>query len=118
MSYFSNHIDDMVRMDGVTWRFTGLYGYPKSENKPKTGELLKALYNDDDPPWLCGGDLNLMLWSNEKQGRSDFKFEEATILREALDHYKLEDLHFMGHPFTWTNNQGGDKNLQERLDSL
>lgn len=57
-----------------------------------------------------------MLWSIEKQGGRDFNFEEVEILRDALDYCKLDDLHYVGHPFTWMNNQGGEKNLHERLD--
>ena len=117
LSFSQNHIDAYITMeDGVQWRFTGLYGFPEAENKVKTGLLMQNLYREEERPWLCGGDFNLMLWSTEKQGGRDFNFEEAEILRNALDCCKLEDLHFVGHPFTWTNNQGGEKNLQERLD--
>lgn len=57
-----------------------------------------------------------MLWSNEKQGGNDFRYEDAAILRNAMDYCQLDDMYYVGHPFTWTNNQGGEKNLQERLD--
>ena len=113
-SFSTNHIDATITMDdGVHWRFTGLYGHPETENKKQTGRLLKSLFVDEEELWLCGGDLNLMLWSSEKQGGRDFDFEEAEILREAMDFCRLEDLQFVGHPYTWTNNQGGEKNLQE-----
>lgn len=62
------------------------------------------------------GDFNLMLWSVEKQGGGDFRFEEAALFREACDYCGLEDMNYVGHPLTWTNNQGGGNNLQERLD--
>ena len=117
ISFSTHHIDAEVVSDGrEEWRFTGYYGWPEDVNKHKTGELMKMLYKEDNKPWLCGGDFNVMMWSNEKQGGGDFKFEDAAMFREALDYCLLEDLHFTGHPFTWTNNQGGDKNLQERLD--
>lgn len=116
---FSNHhvAAEIVSDAREEWRFTGYYGWLEDNNKQKTGELMKMLYNDkDNKPWLCGGDFNVMLWSSEKQGGGDFKFEDATMFREALEYCHLEDLHYTRHPFTWTNNQGGDKNLQERLD--
>lgn len=41
-SFSNNHIDALITMeDGVSWRFTGLYGYPEADNKSKTGVLLK-----------------------------------------------------------------------------
>lgn len=106
----------MAHDSEMKWRFAGLYGYSKTENKPKMGHRLKNLFRGGDDAWVCGGDLNLMLWSMEKKGGNKSKFEEAAILRDVMDHCKLEDLHYVGYPFTWTNNQGGEKNVQERLD--
>ena len=112
-----NHIDANVRVGGgLGWRFTGIYGFPEAENKKKTGELMKALRNDDGKPWVCGGDFNLMLWSTKKKRGNDFRFEEAAILWEAMEYYSLEDMNFVGYPYTCTNNQGGIDNIQERLD--
>ena len=116
-TFSMNHIDVVISCNGGDeWRFTGLYGFPEEENKHKTGVLLKALRNANNLPWLCGGDMNLMLWSQEKQGGDGFNYENAEMFREALDYGELEDLHYNGYPFTWTNNQGGEKNIQERLD--
>ena len=116
-SYSQNHIDTMIRYrDHQPWRYTGIYGHPEESKKGQTGELLKSLVEEEHVPWLCGGDLNIMLWSTEKQGGGPFNFDEASILRQAMDHCKLEDIGFVGHPFTWTNNRGGEENLQERLD--
>ena len=116
-SYSMHHIDAMIRNVSMDeWRFTGVYGWPEESNKYQTGNLLKALSNDSMGPWVCGGDFNVMLWSTEKRGGSVFKFEDAAMFREALDSGGLEDLQYVGHPYTWTNNQGGEKNIQERLD--
>ena len=112
-----NHIDAFIKIDGGhSWRFTGIYGFPEVENKRKTGELLRALRDGEEMPWVCGGDFNLMLWSMEKKGGNDFKFEEAAILWDALEYCSLEDMNYVGYPYTWTNNQGGVDNIQERLD--
>ena len=57
-----NHIDVRITLsDQNTWRFTSIYGHPEESNISKTGELLRMLYKDENDPWLCGGDLNLML---------------------------------------------------------
>uniref|UniRef100_A0A803LLP6 CCHC-type domain-containing protein n=1 Tax=Chenopodium quinoa TaxID=63459 RepID=A0A803LLP6_CHEQI len=98
------------------WRFMVIYGHPEEENKYKTGQLLESLRDTNEKSWLVEGDLNLMLHSHEKRGGRGFCFEVADILRKAVDRCQLEDLGFIGHEFTWTNNQGGPKNIQERLD--
>ena len=116
-SFSLHHIDVNIQIEGSTeWRLTGIYGYPEAENKKKTGELLKRMKSVEDVPWVCGRDLNLMLWSMEKKGGGEFRYDEADILWKAVEHCGLEDLNFQGYPYTWTNNQGGEDNLQERLD--
>lgn len=100
----------------IEWRFTRIYGHPEEGNKYKTGELLQSLYrNNESIPWLYGGDFNLMLWSYEKQGGNEFHFEDAALFREAIDGCRLEDMNYVGHPFTWTNNQGGEKTSRNVL---
>lgn len=78
--------------------------------------LMESLREDDTMPWLCGGDFNLMLASHEKKGGGEFKMKDAEIFREAVHKCNLVDLGNIGYEFTWSNNQGGEKNLQERLD--
>ncbi|XP_021742854.1 uncharacterized protein LOC110708934 [Chenopodium quinoa] len=116
-SFSLNHIDVGVGSQGNDeWRFTSVYGHPEDENKYKTGVLLESLKGSDDKPWLFGGDFNLMLHSGEKIGGRSFCVEEAEILRNAMSYYHFEDLGFIGHSYMWTNNRGGEENIQERLD--
>lgn len=60
-----------------------LQDYHEEENKHKTGALMRSLYENQSLPWLCGGDLNLMLWSIEKQGGSDFNLKRQ-LFRQML----------------------------------
>uniref|UniRef100_A0A803L0F3 Reverse transcriptase zinc-binding domain-containing protein n=1 Tax=Chenopodium quinoa TaxID=63459 RepID=A0A803L0F3_CHEQI len=116
-SYSHNHIDvDIDSEFQGGWRFSGIYGYPEEGNKMGTGLLLKRLWDNHDGPWICGGDFNLMLQSSEKAGGREFCDDEAEILREAITYCNLEDLGYIGHDFTWTNNRGGTENIQEHLD--
>uniref|UniRef100_A0A803LZT1 Endonuclease/exonuclease/phosphatase domain-containing protein n=1 Tax=Chenopodium quinoa TaxID=63459 RepID=A0A803LZT1_CHEQI len=116
-SYSQNHIDvEVSTIQHGKWRFSGIYGFPEEENKIKTTLILKNLWNGQGGPWLLGGDFNLLLQSSEKQGGRVFCNEEADIFREAIDHCQLEDMGYIGHNFTWSNNRGGGENIQERLD--
>ena len=117
VSWSHNHIDVIVReADGFEWRFTGMYGFPEEENKVKTGALMEALARAPSLPWMCGGDFNLMMMASEKKGGDEFKLHEAEILRKAVDVCQFMDMGFVGYEFTWSNNRGGEANIQERLD--
>lgn len=112
-----NHIDVVVRdIRREEWGFTSIYGFPEEENKVKTCALLKALARATKLPWLCGGDFNLMLMESEKRGGEVFNTNEANILREAMEDCQFMDLGFVGYEYTWSNNRGGNANIQERLD--
>jgi exonuclease III len=57
-SFSRYHIDAVVKDDdGREWRFTGMYGEPKVEEKDKTWILLRILNNKYKKPWLCMGDF-------------------------------------------------------------
>ncbi|KAL2928044.1 putative membrane protein YozB [Bienertia sinuspersici] len=107
-----------ISTEGV-WHFTGLYGHPEEEkNKHKTGNLFKNLKEEDNTPWLVGGDFNLLLMSNEKKGGKGFKIQEANIFRDAMEKCVFLNMGFTGHDYIWSNNRGGEGNIQERLDLL
>lgn len=58
------------------------------------------------------------LWCGRrrKRGGNDFKFEEAAIFQNATHLCQMLDLGYVGYDFTWSNNRGGEDNVQERLD--
>lgn len=63
------HIDtEITEKDGFAWRFTGIYGESKMEEKDKTWKLLRTLKHQNNKPWLCAGDFNEVLFSWEKEG--------------------------------------------------
>ncbi|KAL2896221.1 hypothetical protein RDABS01_038005 [Bienertia sinuspersici] len=93
-----------------------MYGYPDDEAKSKIGELMVNLKKASQLPRLCEGDFNLMLTSSDKKGGGNFKTHEANILREAVRECNFSDLGYVRHDYMWSNNRGGDQNLQEGLD--
>lgn len=112
-----HHIDALMHGAGTsqTWRFSGIYGWAEEQNKPLTWQLLQSLA-DQDLPWLCLGDFNEILYLHEKQGGHLREHDKMEAFRSVLGECGLEDLGFKGFPFTWTNGQKGNDNIQERLD--
>ncbi|KAL5574544.1 hypothetical protein UlMin_016243 [Ulmus minor] len=118
LSGSKGHIDVLVTShNSPCWRFTGLYGNPDSSLRIHFWNLLKRLGDSSDLPWLCGGDLNELLFSHEKQGGIDRAHYLMSNFRETLNYCGLADLGFRGPKFTWC--RGNVTNLiQERLDKM
>lgn len=112
------HIDvNVVEETGSKWRFTGIYGESKSGQKEKTWKLLRTLHNQNDLPWLCMGDFNEILFNNEKEGGPIRTPGGMEAFRRCLEDVQLEDLGFVGDPFTWRNNWHlASGYVRERLD--
>lgn len=118
MPYSKYHIDVKVKDDdGVKWRFTGIYGEPKTEKKYLTWKLLKILKNQMDMPWLVAGDFNEILYGHEKQGGKIRAQGLMDNFKETLKECELTDLGFEGDMFTWRNNSRTKEGyIRERLD--
>ena len=112
------HIDaNVTGDDGFTWRLTGIYGEPKASDRDKTWKLLRILHGTSDLPWMVFGDFNEILFASEKQGGKLKPQACMDNFRSALEHCELEDLGFVGDPFTWRNHsQHACSYIKERLD--
>uniref|UniRef100_A0A7N2L6U1 Endonuclease/exonuclease/phosphatase domain-containing protein n=1 Tax=Quercus lobata TaxID=97700 RepID=A0A7N2L6U1_QUELO len=66
-TYSLNHIDARIMIDPFSpWRLTGFYGRPEEHRKHKSLEYLRHLHSRDSQPWICMGDYNKILSSDEK----------------------------------------------------
>lgn len=112
------HIDaDVTGEDGFVWRLTSIYGEPKHGEKEKTWKLLRILHGRSSLPWMCFGDFNEILFASEKQGGPDRSHACMDKFRSALEFCELEDLGFVGDPYTWRNHSHrADSYIKERLD--
>lgn len=102
LSCSKGHIDLIVTThNNLSWRFTSLYGNPDSSLRTHTWDLMKHLGDCHSLPWLCGGELNEILFEYEKSdggNRAPFLMQN---FRECLDHCGLADLGYHGPHFTW-----------------
>ncbi|CAL1360133.1 unnamed protein product [Linum trigynum] len=116
--YSSNHCIDMkiTKEGGAIWRFTGVYGWPESNEKKNTWKLIGDLSNQWSGPWLCGGDFNEILSSEEKSGGQGRDERDMEAFRDCLADTDLKDLGFQGYCFTWENRWRNGGYIEERLD--
>ena len=113
----SNHIDAFVTTSPqIAWRLTGLYGHPDDQCKHETWSLLRHLKNRATLPWVCMGDSNEILSSNEKNGRLPKPLGLMQNFRNALLNCGLVDLGYNGRIFTWRNGREDDAFVEEKLD--
>ncbi|CAL1353160.1 unnamed protein product [Linum trigynum] len=117
-SMSQNHIDGVVKHeDGENvWRFTGFYGWPEGENKSRSWDLLRNLHNQMSMAWVVMGDFNQVVSGNEKRGKRLEDERDMQAFANALSDTELEDLGFVGYPFTWDNARTGEAFTEERLD--
>lgn len=119
-SYSSYHIDALIRDDSSSecWRFSGIYGWAEDQFKWRTWNLIDTLAVNNTLAWVCLGDFNEILFNSEKRGGNVRRESRMADFRECLERNGLYDLGFFGNQYTWSNQQSGHNNIQERLDRV
>ena len=80
------HIDSVIKEeDGMEWRFTGVYGESRSEDKDNTWDTLRSLKDKFNLSWLCCGDFNEILFNYEKEGGPPRAERSMEKFRQALE---------------------------------
>lgn len=116
-TYSPHHIDVQVLMPSTQpWRLTGFYGYSEEQLKPETWRLMRHLYNRSTLPWLCVGDYNEILVSEEKNGRHPRPLPPMLAFRNTLLACGLIYLGYHGYRYSWRNGCEGEDFVEERLD--
>ena len=117
LTYSSNYIDANIHtQDSSPWRLTGIYRHSKEEKKVETWRLMRHLHACRALPWVCLGDFNEILSSDEKNEGIPRHVTPMLAFRHTLLHSGLADLSFRGYRFTWRNVQLGAAFMEERLD--
>ncbi|XP_074315549.1 uncharacterized protein LOC141651749 [Silene latifolia] len=109
-----HYIDLDVDYEGKNWRFTGFYGWHVVQDRHLSWQHLRLLAGVSDGPWICMGDFNEILFSNEMKGGSRQQWQMNNF-HDAVDECGLRDLPLEGYAFTYDNGQG-EANRQCRLD--
>lgn len=117
ISFSQNHICGDISYNGArAWRFVGVYGWPKEEDKHRTWSLLRYLCGEADVPVILGGDFNEIMSYEEKEGGSNRERREMVKFREVADDCNLKDLGYGGLWYTWERGTSVETRIRERLD--
>jgi hypothetical protein len=107
-----NFIDVRIEEDAnKVWRFTGMYGEFKWEEKYKTWDRIRSIHQNNSLPWVVMGDLNEILFDQEKEGGRVRPSRYMQDFHNVLDDCELYDLGYVGDLFTWHRG-----NMRSRLD--
>lgn len=107
-----NFIDVNIGNEHETvWRFTGMYGESRWQEKHLTWQRLRNLHAIATMPWLVMGDLNEILYPFEKDGGNPRPPHFMQAFRTALEDCNLTDFGYVGEKFTWHRGR-----IRERLD--
>jgi hypothetical protein len=118
-SFNAHHIDVMVQDKNGSippWRFTGIYGEPRRENRHNTWTLMRRLHALRNSPWLCCGDFNETLHATEHFSEHPRDEWQMRNFREAVEDCEHQDLGFSGLHYTWDNRKEGTVNVKARID--
>lgn len=96
-------------------RFTGIYGFPKVQDRHRTWSLIRLLYGKCHLPWLLGGDFNEILASHEKEGGRPRAFGQMQSFRDLVSDCLLSNIPPHGPKYTWRGIRNHDE-IRVRLD--
>jgi hypothetical protein len=119
-NYSRRHINAKVcsSPNNPTWKLTGFYGHPDPSKRNEGWSLLRHIAGMDPIPWVCLGDFNEILSSDEKYGGRRRQMSLMENFQNILEDCGLSDLGFRGPKYTWNNGREGADFTKERLDRV
>ena len=90
------------------WRFTGFYGAPIVEDRHHSWHFLRTLYSLEHDAWICMGNFNETLYTDEHFSRLAHPEWQMRAFQEVTHECELQDLGWTSVPFTWDNRQQGE----------
>ena len=114
-----NYIDAIINKGKEgSWRFTGFYGYPGTQNHLESWRILRRLQQQSNLPWLCAGHFIEITKSHEKVGGRPRPNQQMQEFRDVFDDCGFVDLGFVGNKFTWYKSYPNGTTIWERLDRV
>ena len=81
-----NYIDAVINKGKEdNWRFTGFYGFPKTQNHGESWKQLRWLQTKSSLSWLCADDFNEITKSHEKLAGRLRPHQQMQDFHDVLD---------------------------------
>ncbi|XP_060210653.1 uncharacterized protein LOC132637604 [Lycium barbarum] len=88
------------------------------EEREEFWESMVELANQHDLPWIIGGDFNVIVSDEEKQGGLPVSSNETLDFSNCIQSCGLIDVGFSGSKFTWWNGRTEEDYIFKRLDRI
>ncbi|KAH0695122.1 hypothetical protein KY290_021422 [Solanum tuberosum] len=95
-----------------------VYAKCSSEERKDIWDDLVHLAEDNEHPWIVGGDFNVILREEEKLGGLAFTQAEAVDFAQCLNNCAIAELKFSRSIFTWWNGRVEEECIFKRLDRV
>ena len=78
--------------------------------------LLESPKHNNQIHWLCIGDFNEITSSSEQADSNIRQVRLMDRFHRVIRHCAFQDLGFVRPPFTWSKNNGEERQIRVRLD--
>lgn len=93
-----------------------MYGASDDEDVKNQWEYLNGPANGYKCPWIVVGYLNFITRKEDKLGGNNPSRAVLDVVNNHLDFLNLNDIPFVGSPYTWSNRRNDVSLIMERLD--
>ncbi|XP_059290400.1 uncharacterized protein LOC132043958, partial [Lycium ferocissimum] len=95
-----------------------VYAKCARDEREELWEAMVELANQQDLPWIIGGDFNVIVSDEEKQGGLPVSSNETLDFSTCIQICGLIDVGFTGSKFTWWNGRTEEECIFKSLDRI
>ncbi|XP_059290764.1 uncharacterized protein LOC132044295 [Lycium ferocissimum] len=95
-----------------------VYAKCDRDEREELWEAMVELATQQDLPWIIGGDFNVIVSDEEKQGGLPVSSNETLDFSTCIQSCGLIDVGFTGRKFTWWNGRTEEECIFKRLDRI
>ncbi|XP_060170581.1 uncharacterized protein LOC132601517 [Lycium barbarum] len=97
---------------------SAVYAKCDRQEREELWEDMVDLANQQDLPWIIGGDFNVIVSDEKKQGGLPVSSNETLDFSTCIQSYGLIDVGFTRSKFTWWNGRTEEDCIFKRLDRI